>query len=107
MSPLLEYLREDRLPEDPAKAKKLVRDVVKYIIIGTCGTHIGGRALASKIARASYYWPTLKNDCMEYVKKCVEHPQSNGQAEAANKVILKGLRRRLEEAKGRWVKELP
>ncbi|RDY02419.1 Tf2-9, partial [Mucuna pruriens] len=37
----------------------------------------------------------------------VEHPQANGQAEAANKVILRGLRRRLEEAKGRWVEELP
>ncbi|RDX88248.1 hypothetical protein CR513_30186, partial [Mucuna pruriens] len=37
----------------------------------------------------------------------MEHPQTNGQAEAANKVILKGLRRRLEEAKGRWVEELP
>ncbi|RDX84457.1 Tf2-6, partial [Mucuna pruriens] len=27
--------------------------------------------------------------------------------EAANRVILRGLRRRLEEAKGRWVEELP
>ncbi|RDX72153.1 Gypsy retrotransposon integrase-like protein 1, partial [Mucuna pruriens] len=37
----------------------------------------------------------------------VEHPQSNGQAEAANKVILTGIRRRLEDAKGRWADELP
>ncbi|RDX81363.1 Tf2-11, partial [Mucuna pruriens] len=37
----------------------------------------------------------------------VEYPQANGQAEAANRVILRGLRRRLEEAKGRWAKELP
>ncbi|RDY14485.1 Tf2-9, partial [Mucuna pruriens] len=37
----------------------------------------------------------------------VEHPQTNGQAEAANKVIMRGLRRRLEEAKGWWVEELP
>ncbi|RDX87976.1 hypothetical protein CR513_30486, partial [Mucuna pruriens] len=37
----------------------------------------------------------------------VEHPKSNGQAEAVNKVILRGLRKRLEEAKGRWVEELP
>ncbi|RDX98563.1 Tf2-9, partial [Mucuna pruriens] len=37
----------------------------------------------------------------------VEHPQANGQAEAANRVILRGLRRRLEEAKGRWAEELP
>ncbi|RDY04866.1 Tf2-11, partial [Mucuna pruriens] len=37
----------------------------------------------------------------------VDHPQSNGQVEAANKVILRGLRKRLEEAKGRWAEELP
>nr|KYP57317.1 Uncharacterized protein K02A2.6 [Cajanus cajan] len=32
----------------------------------------------------------------------VEHPQSNGQAEAANKVILRELKRRLGQAKGEW-----
>jgi ribonuclease HI len=36
----------------------------------------------------------------------VEHPQTNGQAEAANRVILRGLKRRLGEAKGKWVEEL-
>ncbi|RDY02645.1 hypothetical protein CR513_13867, partial [Mucuna pruriens] len=44
--------------------------VIKEVHEGVCGTHIGGRALASKIARASYYWPTLRRDCLEYVKKC-------------------------------------
>ncbi|XP_057452735.1 uncharacterized protein LOC130744576 [Lotus japonicus] len=37
----------------------------------------------------------------------VEHPQTNGQAESANKVILRGLKRRLFEAKGAWLDELP
>ncbi|XP_057452532.1 uncharacterized protein LOC130744357 [Lotus japonicus] len=37
----------------------------------------------------------------------VEHPQTNGQAESANKVILRGLKRRLSEAKGAWLDELP
>ncbi|RDX69754.1 hypothetical protein CR513_51085, partial [Mucuna pruriens] len=189
--------------------------VIKEVHEGVYGNHIGGRALASKIARDGYYWPTLKRDCLEYVKKCdkchkfveghkapperlhpitspwpffkwgmdilepfpptlgqiisqsvsrwsrsrqsrpkelndsfgknhlqfgipieivsdngtqftskgtvkfckelkikqlftsVEHPQSNGQAEVANKVILRELRKRLEEAKGQWAKELP
>ena len=31
----------------------------------------------------------------------------NGQAEAVNKVIINGLKRRLDDAKGRWVEELP
>ncbi|CAJ2659678.1 unnamed protein product [Trifolium pratense] len=36
----------------------------------------------------------------------VEHPQTNGQAEAANRVILRGLRRRLDQNKKKWVEEL-
>ena len=34
------------------------------------------------------------------------YPQSNGQAEATNKVIVNGLKKRLEGAKGRWAEEL-
>ena len=33
------------------------------------------------------------------------YPQSNGQAEAVNKVIVNGLKKRLDSAKGRWAKE--
>ena len=35
------------------------------------------------------------------------YPQGNGQAEVVNKVIMNGLKKRLDEAKGRWVEELP
>ena len=35
------------------------------------------------------------------------YPQRNGQAEAANKVIVSGLKKRLDNAKGKWVEELP
>ena len=35
------------------------------------------------------------------------YPQGNGQAEAVNKVIVNGLKTRLDDAKGRWVEELP
>uniref|UniRef100_A0A2N9GEV7 Uncharacterized protein n=1 Tax=Fagus sylvatica TaxID=28930 RepID=A0A2N9GEV7_FAGSY len=35
------------------------------------------------------------------------YPQSNGQAEASNKTVLDGIKKRLEDAKGRWVEELP
>jgi hypothetical protein len=37
---------------------------------GVCGSHIGGRALAAKLLRAGYCWPTLLQDCAEFVKKC-------------------------------------
>ena len=35
------------------------------------------------------------------------YPQGNGQAEASNKVIVNGLKKRLDDTKGRWVDELP
>ena len=33
--------------------------------------------------------------------------QGNGQAEAINKVIVNGLKKRLDDVKGKWVEELP
>ena len=35
------------------------------------------------------------------------YPQENGQAEATNKVIVFGLKKRLDDVKGKWVDELP
>ena len=35
------------------------------------------------------------------------YPQSNGQAETTNKVVINGLNKRLEGTKGRWTEELP
>ena len=35
------------------------------------------------------------------------YPQGNGQAEVVNKVIVNGLKKRLDGAKGKWAKELP
>lgn len=34
------------------------------------------------------------------------YPQENGQAEAVNKVIVSGIKKRLDEVKGKWVDEL-
>ncbi|XP_057418560.1 uncharacterized protein LOC130712759 [Lotus japonicus] len=213
MSPMLKCV-------DTAKSQEIMAEVHE----GVCSSHIGGRSLAVKVLRAGFYWPTIKKDCLEYVKKCskcqvfsdihkappeqlttmtapwpfamwgtdilrpfpkekaqmkfivvavdyftkwieaealatitaakirnflwrrvvcrfgvpmalvmdngtqftsaltrdfcadlgidmrfdsVEHPQTNGQAEAANKVILNGLKKKLDEAKGWWAEELP
>ena len=35
------------------------------------------------------------------------YPQSNGQVEAINKVIVSGLKKMLDDAKGKWAEELP
>ncbi|XP_072066109.1 uncharacterized protein [Arachis hypogaea] len=97
-----------------------------------CGTHLGARSISLKILRAGFFWPTLQQDCKTKVRSCynfqkhspithlpaellhssedlkvkhfssVEHPQTNGLAEAANKVILHALRKKLDDAKGLW-----
>ena len=36
----------------------------------------------------------------------VAHPQANGQAEVANRIILDGLKKRVEHSKGTWTDEL-
>jgi len=36
----------------------------------------------------------------------MEHPQTNGQGEAANKMILRELRKKVGSAKGLWVEEI-
>nr|CAN62495.1 hypothetical protein VITISV_027483 [Vitis vinifera] len=35
------------------------------------------------------------------------YPQSNGQAETTNKTLITALKKRFEQAKGKWVEELP
>ena len=37
----------------------------------------------------------------------MEHPQKNDQVESSNRVLLRGLKRRLEKAKGTWSEEVP
>ena len=44
---------------------------------------------------------------IQQVFASVEHPQTNGQVESANRVLLRGLKRRLDKAKGGWAEEVP
>nr|XP_025692462.1 uncharacterized protein LOC112794697 [Arachis hypogaea] len=162
--------------------------ILREVHEGCYGHHIGGKALARKLIRAGYYWPSMMADSKEFVKKCVkcqenanfhrapaselslltssrpfsqwgvdllgpfpvgpgqvitrfgipevvisdngtqftdkrftefltglgirqrfssvEHPQTNGQVESANKIILLGLKKRLDNKKGAWADEL-
>jgi hypothetical protein len=48
----------------------------------------------------------LRNIGIKQSFTSVEHPQANGLAEAANRVILRGIQRRLNMAKTQWAEEL-
>ena len=60
----------------------------------------------------------LQFDCKAFRRYCGElgiknrysalaYPLENGQAEATNKAIVSGLKKKLDDAKGRWMDELP
>lgn len=48
----------------------------------------------------------LKELGIHHVTSSVEHSQTNGQAEVANKIVLTQLKKRLGPMKGRWTEEL-
>jgi hypothetical protein len=37
---------------------------------GVCGSHSSSRSIIGKAFKHGFYWPTMKNDVMEVVKKC-------------------------------------
>ena len=54
---------------------------------------------------------TFRNFCSELniqnLYSTPRYPQSNGQAEVTNKTLVTTLKKRLGQAKGKWVEELP
>ena len=44
--------------------------VLREVHEGICGNHIGALALAGKVLRQGYYWPTILKDATDLVKKC-------------------------------------
>jgi hypothetical protein len=44
--------------------------VLKEVHHGVCGNHSGAKALANKIIRTGYYWPTMIRDAKEMVRVC-------------------------------------
>jgi hypothetical protein len=44
--------------------------ILREIHDGSCGNHIGGRALAGKVIRAGFFWPTILSEARSYVRGC-------------------------------------
>ncbi|CAL8087231.1 unnamed protein product [Prunus armeniaca] len=45
-------------------------EVLCKIHDGKCGNYSGGKSLAQKALNIGYFWPTMRHDSTEYVKKC-------------------------------------
>uniref|UniRef100_A0A2N9J5A6 RNA-directed DNA polymerase n=1 Tax=Fagus sylvatica TaxID=28930 RepID=A0A2N9J5A6_FAGSY len=91
------------LPRAPGKQEVFDRGNGLFHQVGggrTTFSHSGKWILNGFYGRAS-----LRD--LEFLLLTRDIPSLNGQAEVSNKVILDGIKKRLEEAKGRWVEELP
>ncbi|XP_074356188.1 uncharacterized protein LOC141695878 [Apium graveolens] len=75
---------------------------------GICGDHLGGKNLALKIMRqGEKFTETLSQLKIKHIKSSVAYPQENGQVEVSNRIILQGLKKRVNELPRLWVDELP
>ncbi|XP_050280404.1 uncharacterized protein LOC126721416 [Quercus robur] len=120
MDPIVLFLREDILLEDKSEADKVQRKapcfwlseyqklykrsfsgpyllcihleaselLLEELREEIYGSHTGGRSLSHRAITKGYWYSTPA------------YPQGNGQAEAVNKVIVNGLKKRLDDAKG-------
>ena len=50
----------------PEEAKEMIKEVH----LGECGEHQGKKKLYRCLLQMGYYWPTMKRDAAEFVKKC-------------------------------------
>ena len=50
---------------DGRRAQPIIQEMHE----GICGNHIRSRALTAKILRAKYFWPTMKQDHLKFVRK--------------------------------------
>ena len=75
----------------------VTRFVVPYVLISDNGLQLDSKAFRKYCSDLG-----IKN---RYSTSA--YLLGNGQAEAVNKVIVNGLKKRLDDAKGKWVEELP
>ena len=87
-------------------AHKVQHFVLKNIV---CRFGVPRRLISDN--RTQFASQQLRNLCAEVgitqVFASVERPQTNGHVDSANRVLLRGLKRRLEKAKGAWAEEVP
>ena len=59
LAPLLRYVTNE-------EATYIMNEIHE----GVCRNHAGGQTLAHKALRQGYYWPTMKKDAAEFVRRC-------------------------------------
>jgi len=100
MTPYIRYIANTLLPPNQDEAKLIKKNISRYVMIDghlfrhgfahplltwvshdqagiltelhevICGSHVGERTLVLKVIRARYHWLTIREDSMNYTKKC-------------------------------------
>lgn len=74
----------------------ILRFGIPNVIVSDNGRQFVGNKVGSFLAELG----------TEHRKSSVGHPQANGKVEITNKSLFTGIKKRLEDAKGRWAAEL-
>ncbi|XP_020224200.1 uncharacterized protein LOC109806238 [Cajanus cajan] len=114
------YLKEGVLPEGRDEARKVMLRSAKF---GIVGDELFKRGISTPLLKFGIPYSLLTDNGRQFIAQdfedflrelgikhlptSVEHLQTNGQAEAANKVILRELKKCFGNAKGKWAEELP
>ncbi|KAJ1400915.1 Ribonuclease H-like superfamily [Sesbania bispinosa] len=73
---------------------------------GVCGRHQGGRSLWAEILKNGYYWPTMREDTLEFARRCracqlhgnlIHAPAASMRERGDVAVLIEGLRDRESE----------
>uniref|UniRef100_A0A2N9H6C8 RNase H type-1 domain-containing protein n=1 Tax=Fagus sylvatica TaxID=28930 RepID=A0A2N9H6C8_FAGSY len=83
----------------------IIEDLLYEIHEGICGSHTGGRSLAHRALTqgilVALHVERRRGLLHRHILRVMDKPK------ASNKTVLDGIKKRLEDAKGRWVEELP
>ncbi|XP_072081174.1 uncharacterized protein [Arachis hypogaea] len=85
----------------PCRKRHRLRGTSRYDISRETVSNNGRQFTDHKLASF------LKNFNIQHRFSSVEHPQTNGQVEAANRVILQAIKKKLNDAKGKWDDFIP
>ncbi|XP_016166220.1 uncharacterized protein LOC107608944 [Arachis ipaensis] len=105
LDPIINFLEHGKLPDDEKATKMLRREAAKYVItrFGIPEVVISDNGMQFTDKKFTEFLTDLG---IKQKFSSVEHPQTNGQVKSANKVILLGLKKCLDNKKGAWADEL-
>ncbi|XP_075675021.1 uncharacterized protein LOC142644257 [Castanea sativa] len=115
MDPLVLFLKEGILPNKKGEANKGLDIVGPFPkVVGNRKWLLVGTDYFTKWVEAEPLSNIRDLDTKKFVWKNIvtrystpAYLQGNGQTKAVNKVIVNGLKKRLDKTEGRWVEELP